>query len=177
MRAFTVFGVGAAVVGSSSALVPKRALLQAQTFVVDEFSLVDLSEFPAGARGVVDAGETVLGGDLGIEVRANAGPAFGTYSLPPAAALALSDAISALVCSSLPAARSLCGVSCALTTAVSSWHEGGCSCMLHMICTALGASTRHIRSNRFQTYFHIVAVIRAAHCATRVMRVIDDVPM
>lgn len=105
MRSFTVACVGAAVVGTTSALIPRRALLQTETFTVDDFSLVDLSAFPAGARGVVDAGETEQDADLGIEVSRNMAGSFGTYMLPPAAALALSEAVSALVCPSLPPSR------------------------------------------------------------------------
>lgn len=97
MRSLLVGCFGAAAVGSTAALGPKRALLDSGAFTVNKFGLVDLSGFPMDARGVVDAGQTVQGSGLGIEVQENTTPSFGTYKLSPVAASALSDAITALV--------------------------------------------------------------------------------
>lgn len=97
MRSLLIGCVGAAAVGSTAALGPKRALLDAGSFTVNKLGLVDLSSFPMDARGVVDAGQTVQASGLGIEVQENTTPSFGTYKLSPAAAAAVSDAITALV--------------------------------------------------------------------------------
>eukprot|EP00892_Ulva_mutabilis_P002185 jgi/Ulvmu1/11968/UM082_0047.1 len=93
MRSFVVGCVGASAVSMASALTSTRALLEAQTFVADSFDLADLSELPVGASGVIDVRSTPQGSDLGISAVENTMPTFGTYSLPPATALALSEAI------------------------------------------------------------------------------------